>query len=235
MADKILMAKQLRKAIQTYIQDTVKDESKMMEFADLYPSWEEILATKASYPAGTIFKYGNTADGEAQLWSFISEYTPQSIYSPDVDISHFKKIGFTEGTSYMLWTQPFGSTDCYQIGDIVSHKGQLWICTVANCVWEPSVFGWDEYTEESIEPEEPEEGGEEPVDPNPEQPGEGGEEEPETPVTEEYPEFVQPTGAHDSYHIGDIVSYNGKLYICTSDNNAYAPDVFGWKEYTPAE
>ena len=31
---------------------------------------------------------------------------------------------------------------------------------------------------------------------------------------------------------GDIVSYNGKLYICTSDNNVYAPDVYGWEVYT---
>ena len=27
---------------------------------------------------------------------------------------------------------------------------------------------------------------------------------------EEYPEWVQPTGAHDAYNTGDKVSYNGK-------------------------
>lgn len=242
MADKILMAKQLRKAIQTYIQDTVKDESKMMEFADLYPSWEEILAIKASYPAGTIFKYGNTADGEAQLWSFISEYTPQSIYSPDVDISHYKKIGVTdEGVE--IWTQPYGQTDAYMKGDIVSYNGKLYECMSDFNVWSPDILSagsvelWREYTpEESTEPEVPEEGGEEPVDPKPEQPEEGGEEEPETPVTEEYPEWVQPTGAHDSYSLGDIVSYNGKLYKSKMDGNAFVPtETAAWDEYTPAE
>ena len=46
---------------------------------------------------------------------------------------------------------------------------------------------------------------------------------------EEFPEWVQPTGAHDAYNIGDKVSYNGQHYICTSNANVYAPDVYGWQ------
>lgn len=46
---------------------------------------------------------------------------------------------------------------------------------------------------------------------------------------DEYPEWVQPTGAHDAYNTGDKVSYNGKHYVCTIDGNAYAPDVYGWE------
>lgn len=42
-------------------------------------------------------------------------------------------------------------------------------------------------------------------------------------------EWVQPTGAHDAYKIGDKVKFNGSTYECTSDNNVYAPDVYGWK------
>ena len=45
-----------------------------------------------------------------------------------------------------------------------------------------------------------------------------------------WPEWVQPTGAHDAYNTGDKVSYNGKHYICTADANVYAPDVYGWEE-----
>ena len=45
----------------------------------------------------------------------------------------------------------------------------------------------------------------------------------------EYPEWVQPTGAHDAYNTGDKVSYNGKHYICTADANVYAPGVYGWE------
>lgn len=46
---------------------------------------------------------------------------------------------------------------------------------------------------------------------------------------DEYPEWVQPTGAHDAYNTGDKVTYNGKHYVCTSDANVYAPDVYGWQ------
>lgn len=46
---------------------------------------------------------------------------------------------------------------------------------------------------------------------------------------DEYPEWVQPAGVHDAYNIGDKVTYNGQHYVCTSDGNAYAPDVYGWQ------
>ena len=45
---------------------------------------------------------------------------------------------------------------------------------------------------------------------------------------DEYPEWAQPTGAHDAYNIGDKVTYNGQHYVCTSNANVYAPDVYGW-------
>ena len=44
-----------------------------------------------------------------------------------------------------------------------------------------------------------------------------------------WPEWVQPTGAHDAYNTGDKASYNGKHYICTADANIYAPEVYGWE------
>lgn len=57
--------------------------------------------------------------------------------------------------------------------------------------------------------------------------------EPEKPVeTDEYPEYKQPTGAHDAYHIGDKITYNGKKYICKMNGCVWAPDVYpaGWEE-----
>ena len=45
-------------------------------------------------------------------------------------------------------------------------------------------------------------------------------------VTEDgYDEWSAPTGAHDTYSKGDIVSYQGTLYISTVDGNTYAPGV----------
>lgn len=57
-----------------------------------------------------------------------------------------------------------------------------------------------------------------------------GTEEPTEP--EEYPEFVQPTGAHDAYKTGDKITYNGKKYVCKMDGCVWNPDTYpaGWEE-----
>lgn len=47
-----------------------------------------------------------------------------------------------------------------------------------------------------------------------------------------YPLWSQPTGAHDAYGEGDIVDYNGTLYISKIPANTYPPDVYGWEFYT---
>lgn len=46
---------------------------------------------------------------------------------------------------------------------------------------------------------------------------------------EEWPEWVQPTGAQDAYMTGDKVTFEGQHYICTVDYNVYAPNVYGWE------
>lgn len=59
-------------------------------------------------------------------------------------------------------------------------------------------------------------GGSEPTDPEPE---------------DEWPEWVQPTGAHNAYSNGDKITYNGKHYISTMDGNVWSPDAYpaGWQ------
>lgn len=47
---------------------------------------------------------------------------------------------------------------------------------------------------------------------------------------EEFPEWRQPLGGEDAYHIGDKVSYNDKHWVSTMDNNVWAPGVYGWDE-----
>lgn len=48
--------------------------------------------------------------------------------------------------------------------------------------------------------------------------------------TEEWPEWIQPTGAHDAYNKGDKVSHNGAHWISDVDNNVWEPGVYGWSE-----
>lgn len=47
---------------------------------------------------------------------------------------------------------------------------------------------------------------------------------------EEYPEWIQPLGAHDAYAKGAKVSHNDKHWTSDIDNNTYEPGVYGWTE-----
>lgn len=49
---------------------------------------------------------------------------------------------------------------------------------------------------------------------------------------EEWPEFVQPTGAHDAYRQGDKVTFEGEHYISLIDNNVWSPKDYpqGWQK-----
>lgn len=47
---------------------------------------------------------------------------------------------------------------------------------------------------------------------------------------EEWPEWVQPQGAHDAYSKGDKVSHLDKHWVSTMDANVYEPSVAGWDE-----
>ena len=51
---------------------------------------------------------------------------------------------------------------------------------------------------------------------------------------DEWPDFVQPTGAHDAYNKGDKVTFEGKHYISLIDGNVYSPAAYpaGWQEQT---
>lgn len=48
----------------------------------------------------------------------------------------------------------------------------------------------------------------------------------QTPDPDEWPEFVQPTGAHDAYDIGAQVTYNGQRYRCKLANCVWSPDAY---------
>lgn len=45
------------------------------------------------------------------------------------------------------------------------------------------------------------------------------------------PRWVQPTGAHNAYNIGDKVLFTGKIYESIMNSNTYSPTAYpqGWK------
>lgn len=125
-------------------------------------------------------------------------------YTLDQANTYWRRIGEPNEEGIYAWSQPYGATDCYQIGDKVTYQGKTWECTVANCVWAPGVYGWKEV-------------------------GESGDE--DKPV-EEFPEWVQPTGQHDAYMTGDKVTFKEKHYESVIDYNTWSPEAYpaGWKE-----
>lgn len=49
---------------------------------------------------------------------------------------------------------------------------------------------------------------------------------------DEWPEWIQPTGAHDAYSAGDKVSHNGLHWISSINGNVWEPGAYGWDNVT---
>ena len=49
-----------------------------------------------------------------------------------------------------------------------------------------------------------------------------------TVTVEEWPEWVQPTGAQDAYAKDSKVTHNGEKWISSYDANVWEPGVYGW-------
>lgn len=47
---------------------------------------------------------------------------------------------------------------------------------------------------------------------------------------EEWPQWVQPSGAHEAYNAGDRVSHKGAHWTSNVDANVWEPGVYGWTE-----
>lgn len=48
--------------------------------------------------------------------------------------------------------------------------------------------------------------------------------------TEEWPNWIQPTGAHDAYSKDAKVTHNSKKWTSDVDANVWEPGVYGWTE-----
>lgn len=206
--NRLQAAEQMRKAIQFYIAALDEDDALMV--ATVYPEW----AANVKYKNKEWVKYGQNTMGDPILYQILSDHTSQAQYPPDVDNTHYKKVGETaDGTP--KWVQPVGAVDAYDKGDIVDYNGVKYISTIDANVWAPDVYGWEVYTGDG--------GSTDPVEPS----------NPDTP-TDTIKDFVQPTGAHDAYKKGDKVRFENKIYESLIDNNVYSPSAYpaGWKETT---
>ncbi len=141
--NKIQAALELRKALQLFLAklDVDTEVESMLAVASVFPKWE----IGKSYKVKDVFAYGENSVGDVQLYQVLQEHTSVTEWTPDTAVSLYKKIGVTED-GYAEWVQPLGASDAYNTGDVVSHKGVLYVSTVDANVWEPTVYGWEVYT-----------------------------------------------------------------------------------------
>ena len=203
--NRVQAAEQMRKALQMFAASLGEDDALII--ASVYPEWD---GNSKAYKTGAWVKYGEDTMGDARLYQVLQDHTSQPQWTPDAATSLYKRVGVSaDGTP--KWVQPVGATDAYNKGDVVEHNGAKWVSDIDANVWEPGVYGWTKQGDQ--QPPEPET--------------------PDTP-TDNIKDFVQPTGAHDTYAKGDKVRFNGKVYESLIDNNAYSPSAYpaGWKEIT---
>lgn len=205
--DRLAAAEQLRRALQMFI--ATLSEERALEIASVYPAWEPMK----SYVIGDIVSYGVNSLGDPQLYKIVQAHTSQSDWTPSTTPSLYDAFGL-DASGYPIWAQPSGAHDAYSKGDVVNYNGTLYESVIDGNVWSPDVYpsGWKSVSGGTVSPE-----------PSPD-PGPG-----ET----EYPDWVQPSGAHDAYNTGDIVRYNGVLYRSKIDGNTWSPDAYpaGWEVY----
>lgn len=105
-----------------------------LQVPNLYPVWKE----EVNYVVGERVLF------EDVLYKVLINHTSQKGWEPNVAVSLFTKVLIPDENVIPEWEQP-ESTNPYMIGDKVTHNGKTWVSTVDGNVWEPGVYGWEEF------------------------------------------------------------------------------------------
>lgn len=200
-----LKQQEIQKAVMAAVPMLIQPMLTSMPVEDL----KAVSALVPEWTVGTEYKTGDIVRYKGVLYRCLQNDTAQEIFPPDTYISGWKCVDEPDEHGIHPFSQPLGATDTYMKDDKASFEGAYYQSNIDYNVWSPTAYpqGWTKLdgTGESPEP--------------------GGDD-------DEYPAFVQPTGAHDAYNIGDKVTYNGHRYECTMNSNAYSPDAYpqGWKQ-----
>lgn len=106
------------------------------EHAELFAEW----AYPVAYTVGQLRRHNG------KLYRCVQPHTSQADWAPDKAASLWS-VAADPAEEWPAWSQPVGAHDAYAKGDKVSHNGKYWTSNVDSNVWEPSVYGWTEYTE----------------------------------------------------------------------------------------
>ena len=115
-------------------------DEKALECVRIYRPWKVgRVLTK-----GEFLTYGFNSVGDPQLYKVVIEHTAQADWTPDTSPSLFTAIGLDED-GYPVWSQPTGSHDAYNMGDIVNYKGTLYKSLIDGNTYSPEAYpaGWE--------------------------------------------------------------------------------------------
>ena len=164
------------------------------------------LPATGNVTVGSLYRF------EDSLWSVIQAFSRTTYGAhPSTYPALIRRLRDPYKTE--AWRQPLDQFDSFKLvnpftgkADTTLHGGKTWRTKVDNNVWEP--------TAQSAEWEEIDAQGNVVV-----------------PPPNEYPEWAQPTGAHDAYNIGDKVTFEGKRYTSKINGNTWSPTAYpaGWQ------
>ena len=137
--NRLQAAEQLRKALQMFA--TTLEDEKAMEVVAVFDSW----AVGKNYAVGEFLTYGVNGVGDPQLYKVAQAHTAQADWTPDKTPALYVAIGLDE-KGYPIWSQPTGSHDAYNMGDIVDYNGKLYESVINGNVYSPDAYpaGWKE-------------------------------------------------------------------------------------------
>lgn len=132
------IAEQFRKALQMFAASLTDEQA--MEVASVYDAWK----VGKWYNKGDFLTYGVNGVGDPQLYKVNIEHTSQADWTPNTSPSLFSPIGLDED-GYPVWSQPTGSHDAYNKGDIVNYNGFLYKSLMDGNVYSPDAYpsGWE--------------------------------------------------------------------------------------------
>lgn len=111
------------------------DDEQAETVTALYPYWDVDIA----------YEVGDRRQYDGLLYRCVQAHTSQADWTPDVTPALWVR---TWTDPFPEWVQPTGAHDAYNKGDKVSHLGKHWVSDIDANVYEPSVYGWDEVTDE---------------------------------------------------------------------------------------
>ena len=110
-------------------------------------------------------KAGDIVQDEGQLYRSIHDVKDAGQNTkPSATPSMWTRIG-NPLEEFPEWIQPIGAHDAYDQGAKVTHNGKRWVSSAASNVWEPGVYGWEEYQEPEPAQEAPQEAQDGPGEP----------------------------------------------------------------------